>query len=98
MSKSDARYEVDNYINSLLPEEIILSHGDFQSTISLSQIDAKFDTKEAANLAYSVGRQGNIFQNNLYVLSTMFGKVNIEPKLKIDKTQLTKYLGGKYNA
>ena len=92
MSKSDARYEVDNYINSLLPEEIILSHGDFQSTISLSQIDAKFDTKEAANLAYSVGRQGNIFQNNLYVLSTMFGKVNIEPTLKIDKTQLTKNL------
>ena len=92
MSKSDARYEVDNYINSLLPEEIKLSHGDFQATISLSQIDAKFDTKEAANLAYSVGRQGNIFQNNLYVLSTMFGKVNIEPTLKLDKTQLTKNL------
>lgn len=92
MSKSDARYEVDNYINSLLPEEIRLTHGDFEATISLSQVDAKFDTKEATNLAYSVGRQGNIFQNNLYVLSTMFGKINIEPTLKIDKNQLTKNL------
>ena len=92
MSKSDARYEVDNYIAGMLPEEIRLTYGDFETTISLSQIDAKFDTKEATNLAYSVGRQGNIFQNNLYVLSTMFGKVNIEPTLKVDKNQLTKNL------
>lgn len=92
MSKSDARYQVDNYINEILPEEIKLVYGDFETTISLSQIDASFDTKEAANIAYKVGRQGNIFQNNLYVLSTMFGKVNIEPTLKIDKTQLTKNL------
>ena len=92
MSKSDARYQVDNYINGILPEEIKLTHGEFETTISLSQIDAKFDTKEASNLAYSVGRQGNIFQNNIYVLSTMFGKVNIEPTLKIDKNQLTKNL------
>lgn len=92
LSKSDARYQVDSYINGILPEEIKLKHGDFEATLSISQIDAKFDTKEAANLAYSVGRQGNIFQNNLYVLSTMFGKVNIEPTLKIDKNQLTKNL------
>ena len=92
MSKSDARYQVDNYINSILPEEIKLTHGDFEATLSLSQINAKFDTKEASNLAYSVGRQGNIFENNLHVLSTMFGKVNIEPTLKIDKNQLTKNL------
>lgn len=92
LSKSDARYQIDTYIESILPEEIKLTHGDFEATLSISQIDAKFDTKEAANLAYLVGRQGNIFQNNLYVLSTMFGKVNIEPTLKIDKNQLTKNL------
>ena len=71
MSKSDARYQVDNYINEILPEEIKLVYGDFETTISLSQIDASFDTKEAADIAYRVGRQGNIFQNNLYVLSTL---------------------------
>ena len=31
-------------------------------------------------------------QNNLYVLSTMFGKVNIEPAVTVNKTQLTKNL------
>lgn len=92
LSKSDAKYQVDKYINESLPEEITLKHDDFETTISLSQIEIEFDTKSASNNAYKVGRNGNIFQNNLYVLSTMFGKVNIEPSLKINKEQLSKNL------
>lgn len=92
MSKSDARYKLDNYINQNLPEEIKLKHGDYTATISLSQIGVSFDTKAATNSAYNVGRQGNIFENNLHVLSTMFGNVNIEPVLKLNKNQLTKNL------
>ena len=92
MSKSDAKYQLDNYLNEILPEEITLKHGDFETTISLSQISASFDTKTAVNSAYNIGRQGNIFENNLYVLSTIFGKVNIEPIVKVDRDQLTKNL------
>ena len=92
LSKSDAKYQLDNYLNSSLPEELKLKHGDFEATISVSQIEAKFDTKAAANSAYKVGRQGNIFENNFHVLSTLFGKVNIEPILSINKEQLTKNL------
>lgn len=92
MSKSDAKYKLDNYVKESLPEEIKLKHGDFETTISLSQIDTNFDTKTATNCAYDVGRQGNIFQNNLYILSAMFGKVNIEPRLSFNKKQLDKNL------
>ena len=92
MSKSDARYKIENYITNTLPEEITLKHGDYQTTISLSQIGVSFDVKNAVNDAYNVGRQGNLFQNNFYVLSTMFGKVNIEPKLNLDVEQLTQNL------
>ena len=83
MSTSDAKYALDNYFEEKLPEEIKVKHGDFEGTISLSQIEASFDTKSAVNSAFNIGRQGNIFQNNLYVLSTMFGKINIEPICKI---------------
>lgn len=92
MSKSDAKYQLDNYFNNSLPEELKLKHGDFEATISVSQIEAKFDTKSATNSAYKVGRQGNIFENNFNVLSTLFGKVNIEPTLSINKEQLSKNL------
>ena len=92
MSKSDAKYQLENYIANTLPEEITLKHGDYQTTISLSQIGVNFDVKNAVNDAYNIGRQGNLFQNNFYVLSTMFGKVNIEPTLNLDTEQLTQNL------
>lgn len=92
LSKSDARYQLEQHLKNALPDEITLKHGDFVSTISLSQIEAEFDTKTAINQAYNIGRSGNIFQNNLYILSIMFGNVDIQPTLKLNKEQLTKNL------
>ena len=57
LSPSDAKYQLDNYLKGNIPEEIKVKHGDFESTISLSQMDVKFDTKTATNLAFRVGRK-----------------------------------------
>ena len=89
MSESDARYQLENYLPSKLPQEIRVKHGDFETTISLAQIEASFDIKTATQDAFKVGRTGNPLQNNFYVLSTMFGNVTIEPKLNINTEQLT---------
>ena len=79
LSTSDARYQLDQYVKSQLPEEILVKYDDFEATISLSQMDISFDTKAASHLAFQVGRTGNIFENNLSILSTFFGNINIEP-------------------
>lgn len=93
LSKSDAKYQVDNLITANMPEEIKLKHSDFETSISISQIGATFNTNAAATSAYNIGRQGNVFQNNLTVLNSIFGgNTNIEPTLKIDKEQLIKNL------
>lgn len=92
MSKSDAKYQLENYFANKLPEEIKVKHGDFETTISLSQIEANFDIKTATEDAFKVGRDGNPLQNNFYVLSTMFGNVTIEPTLNVNTEQLTKNL------
>ncbi len=92
MSQSDAKYQLDNYLKEKLPEEIKVKHGDFEATISLSQIEASFDTKTATENAFKIGRTGNPMQNNFYVLTTMFGNVTIEPTLNINTEQLTKNL------
>ena len=92
MSKSDAKYQLENYLADKLQEEIKVKHGDFETTISLSQIEASFDTKTATDDAFKIGRKGNPLQNNFYVLSTMFGNVTIEPTLSVNTEQLTKNL------
>ena len=92
LSQADAKYQLDNLLSSNIPEEITIKHGDFTSTISLTQMEAKFDTGTASKTAYEVGRQGNIFENNLYVLSTMFNKVNIEPDVTVNEDLLSNQL------
>ena len=92
LSPSDAKYQLDNYFKSHLPDEITVKHGDFEATISLTQMETYFDTKSACDKAFKVGRSGNIFENNLSVLSTMFGNVNIEPKVILDEQSLSKNL------
>lgn len=92
LSPSDAKYQLDNYLSDKLPEEIKVTHGDFETTISLAQMGIHFDTKTATNSAFSIARQGNAFENNLTVLKSMFDKVNIEPGIVFDKDLLTKNL------
>lgn len=92
LSASDARYQLDGYLNPKLPEEITLKHGNFETTLSISQMDISFDTKSAIRSALQIGRNGNIFENNLEVLSIMFGHVNIETGIVYNKSLLTKNL------
>lgn len=92
LSASDARYQLDAYLTEKLPQEITLKHGDFETTLSVSQMDISFDTKSAIRLALQIGREGNIFENNLEVLSIMFGHVNIEPSIVYNQSLLTKNL------
>lgn len=92
LSASDAKYQLDNYLKDKLPEEITVKHDDFETTISLEQMDVAFDTKSAVRSALKIGREGNIFENNLQVLSMMFGSTNIEPQVVFDKQSLTKNL------
>ena len=92
MSKSDAKYQLDNYITEKLPEEIKVKHGDFEATISLSQIEANIDTKTASENAFKIGREGNPFQNDYQVLKTLFYNVNIPLTTSVNTEQLTQNL------
>ena len=44
-----------------LPEEIKLKHNDFETSLSTSQLSIYFNTEEAVNMAYNIGKNGNIF-------------------------------------
>ncbi len=91
-SPSDARYKLDNYISSTLPTELKLKHGDFETTLSLEQLEVSFDTKGITNEAYRIGKEGNIFLDNFNVIYTLFKNVNLEPTLNINEEQLSKSL------
>lgn len=88
LSKKDARQKVANYINSSIPEEIQLTHNDFETSLSASQLSIYFNLDKTINNAYNIGKDGNIFERNLSTLKTFFAKTNIDIDFSIDDEQL----------
>ena len=88
LSKDSAIEKVSNYINASIPEEIELHHGDFETSVSTSQLSITFNTEEAVDIAYNIGKDGNIFENDLTILKTLFSPLNVDPGFSIDHEQL----------
>lgn len=88
LSKEEAKQKISEYINSSIPDEIKLKHNDFEVALSTSQLSIYFNTDEAVEIAYKIGRSGNIFQNNLTILQALISKIDISPGFSIDEKQL----------
>lgn len=87
-SKEDAIQTISSYISKNIPTEIKLKHNDYKTSIATENLNISFDIEKAVNEAYSIGRSGNILQNNLEVLKTAFSPININPDFSIDEEQL----------
>lgn len=92
LTKEEASQKVSGYISSVIPEEIKLTHNEFETSLSSSQLSIYFNTEEAVDIAYNIGKSGNVFQRNLTILETLFSKTNIDPGFSIDIDQLKKDL------
>ena len=92
LSKDKALKKVTEYINQSIPDEITLTHSDYETTIPSSSINIDFDIEDAVNIAYNIGRDSNIFKNNFNVLKTLISNINIEPSFSIDENQLSSSL------
>lgn len=88
LSKEEARKKLSKYINSSIPKEIKLTHNNFETSISPSELSINFNVVEAIEVATKVGKDSNFLKNNLTILKVLFSKTNIEPTFKIDREQL----------
>lgn len=88
LTKDEAKQKISAYISSSIPEEIKLKHNDFETSISTEQLSIYFNIDEAVEIAYQIGKNGNILENNLAILKSLFSKTNIDPGFSIDEEQL----------
>lgn len=92
LTKEEAIQKISSYISSSIPEEIKLKHNDYETSLSTEQLSVYFNTDEAVEMAYQIGKSGNIFENNFAILKSLFSKTNIDPGFSIDEEQLKKSL------
>ena len=92
LTKEQAITKITEEIQSKIPEEIILTHDDYKSTISTSALNIDFHIEDAINTAYETGRAGNLLERNFNIFKLKFSNINIEPYLSLDNDALRKNL------
>ena len=87
-SKEDALQTVNNIIDKKLPDELKLIHNDYETSIATESLGISFDIESAIDEAYKIGRNGNILENDLAMIKTLFTPVDITPNFTMDEEQL----------
>lgn len=88
LSKEEALAQLSSYITSQIPEEITVNHNGYEASIPVKELGIKFDVSSAVNLAYQMGRSGNLLKNDIVALKSLFSKTKIDPVLSLDIEQL----------
>ena len=78
LTKKEAEQKVLETLEKNIEQSISVKTNDFEYQFQLSQIEAKYDVNKAIEDAYSIGRNGNVFKNNLEILKCKIRNNNIE--------------------
>lgn len=85
LSKEEAENMLKEIYNTTEENQIYLTHGDFETTVSYEALEVEYQIENAIKKAYNIGRTGNIFKDNFEILKSMIFKNNIEIEASIDK-------------
>lgn len=85
---SEATNKITEALNIELNTSIKLEGNEYETTLNSSQIEFEYDVAKAVQEAYSIGRKGNIVQNNYEILYTAFLEKNIDVEYSYNKETL----------
>lgn len=94
LSKEEANKLINDKIEEKINNEIKIYVDDEEQTLLLSQIELTYNTENAVENAYKIGRQKNIFVNNFEILkSKLFGN-NMDLEFSYNEELLNNVIQG----
>ena len=88
MSQEEAKEKLGKIYETKKLNKIILKHNDFEMPISYDQLGVTRNFNDAVDMAYGIGRKGNIFTNNYRLLFSGFLRKNINLDINIDDVSI----------
>lgn len=88
MSKEDAKALLDEKNAKNQEKQLVLKYGELENKVTYSSLAVNYQIDEAINNAYNIGRDGNIFENNLDILKTWKDGEKVELKATVDTEKL----------
>lgn len=89
LTVDEAKQKVSSIVNEHLSKQILVKRADFEGIFLPEQFGVNFDINSAVEQAHSLGRSGNIFENNYTILNLMFKNTDISLNIAYDETLLT---------
>ena len=84
LTVNEAKEKVSNIVNKHLACQIVVKRNDFEGIFMPEQLGVTFDADSVVNKAYTVGRDGNIFENNYSILNCLLNNYNISTNINFD--------------
>ena len=88
LTKDEAKSKLEEYYTEKISHDITLIHGEYEMYINPSEISLEYEISQAINSAFKIGKNGNIFEDDLEILNTMLNGIEITPKYTYSKDTL----------
>ena len=89
LTQEEAIDKLENEYGLKTEKNIYLKHGEYETSVTYEALEVKYQIEKAIQQAYSIGRDGNVFQNNFEILKTMRKGRNIELEVTLDKDMIS---------
>lgn len=88
----EAYKKLNDELSKQKGKNIILKYEEYETSISLEQLEVSYKTEEAINTAYKIGRNRNILKSNYQILSNLLFGRKIEQDIYINEETLTQII------
>lgn len=92
LTKKQAIEKVTNEFNNVLPNNLTVVHGEYETQLNLDDLGANFNIEEAVNRAYNMGRDSNIFKNMGTIIKNLVSANDLELNVTVNTEQSTSVL------
>ena len=92
LTKKQAIEKVTNEFNNVLPNNLTVVHGEYETQLNLDDLGANLNIEEAVNRAYNIGRDSNIFKNMGTIIKNLVAVSDLELNVTVNTEQCTSIL------
>lgn len=92
LTKEQAIEKVTNEFNNVLPNNLTVVHGEYETQLNLDDLGANLNIEEAVNRAYNIGRDSNIFKNMGTIIKNLVAVSDLELNVTVNTEQCTSIL------
>lgn len=92
LTKEQAIEKVTNEFNNVLPNNLTVVHGEYETQLNLEDLGANLNIEEAVNRAYNMGRDSNIFKNMGTIIKNLVSVNDLDLNVTVNTEQCTSIL------